>query len=307
MKCDILLDILFDLLTKRKVTARDLANKYECSERTIYRYVDVLSIPVPIQIQRGRNGGICISDTYKLPVGFMKKEEYDAAIEALEITYGQMQDERYLKAKRKLSAQQKTEQRDLALSGNLGTLLVDSSGWGDTRKFYEKIRLFEECVHQSFVVEIEYNSRMGEVSNRKIEPHLLLLKQGVWYVFAFCRKQREFRLFRLGRIVYATKLEERFNRKPVQREQIPLQYWTDKQNEEIKLEIHEHGFADALDWLGRESLKEVNGKWLAEVSLPNDEVLVKKIVSFGKDITVLSPDSLKEKVKTVAMELLKNY
>ena len=141
MKYEILTDILFELLSKRKVTARYLAEKHATSERTIYRYLDILAVSVPLQIQRGRNGGVFISDSYKLPVNFMTKEEYGAAIEALGAMYSQLPEERFLAARRKLSAQAKSESRDLTLSGTVGTILVDSGTWGDTRSFSEKLRL----------------------------------------------------------------------------------------------------------------------------------------------------------------------
>ncbi len=307
MKYDILLDMLFDLLTKRKITAKYWAEKYGFSERSVYRYVDILSLSLPVQVQRGRNGGICISDTYKLPVGFMKKEEYDAAISALEIAYGQFADEKFMQAKKKLSAQMKTETRDLTLTGNIGTILVDGDGWGDTRKFSDKMHLFEDCVQNSMVVDIEYNSRKGEVSLRKIEPHVLVFKQGVWYIFAFCRKQRAFRLFHLGRIVSALVTEEKFNRKPLERKDIPLHYWSDETSEVVKLAVTENGFSDALEWLGRESLKQIDGEWFAEATLPMDDSLVKKIASFGKEIKVIEPISLQKKVKKLAESILKNY
>ena len=105
MKFAILLDILFDLLLKRRVTATELAEKYEISTRTVYRYIDLLSMTVPVYVKQGRNGGICISDSYKLPMGFMTKDEYDAAMEALAAMYSQLPQERFLQAKRKLSAQ----------------------------------------------------------------------------------------------------------------------------------------------------------------------------------------------------------
>ena len=101
MKYEILTDILFELLSKRKVTARYLAEKHATSERTIYRYLDILAVSVPLQIQRGRNGGVFISDSYKLPVNFMTKEEYGAAIEALGAMYSQLPEERFLAARRR--------------------------------------------------------------------------------------------------------------------------------------------------------------------------------------------------------------
>ena len=146
MKFTILIDILFDLLAKRKLTASYLAEKHGISVRTVYRYIDHMSLTVPVYIKRGRNGGICISDSYKLPVGFMTKEEYESAIEALETMYAQLPQERFLTAKHKLSAQVKSENRDRALSGEVGTILVDGGTWGDTKSFSDKLRLMDECI-----------------------------------------------------------------------------------------------------------------------------------------------------------------
>ena len=112
MKFAILLDILFELLSKRKVTATFLSEKFNISTRTVYRYVDTLSMCIPLYVKQGREGGIYLSDSYKLPKGFMTKEEYESAIEALEAMYSQFPEERFLDAKRKLSAQVKTEIRD---------------------------------------------------------------------------------------------------------------------------------------------------------------------------------------------------
>ena len=159
MKFAVLLDILFELLAKRKATAAYFAEKHRISTRTVYRYIDVLSMCVPVYVKQGRDGGICISDSFKLPVGFMTKEEYDAAIEALSAMYSQLPEERFLAAKRKLSAQMKSETRDTALSGDIGSILVDGGTWGDSRAFSEKLRLFEECIKERVVLEIEYHSR----------------------------------------------------------------------------------------------------------------------------------------------------
>ena len=307
MKFSILLAILFDLLAKRKVTATYLADKHEISTRTVYRYVDELSFNVPIHVKRGRNGGICISDSYKLPVGFMTLDEYDATIEALAAMYTQLPEERFLAAKRKLSAQMKAEARDLTLSGDLGNILVDGGSWGDTRAFSEKVRLFEESIRDLIVLEIEYNARTGEKTTRKIEPHVLVFKQNVWYVYAFCYKQRDFRLFRLGRISSVMKTEERFTKRPFNREDIPLNYWKTDKTVDARFEIAESAFADAQDWLGVENLQLKNGKWLADVTLPDDEALVRKIVGLGSGMKVLAPEELRDKVALAAKEIAKLY
>ncbi len=307
MKFAILIAILFDLLAKRKVTATYLAEKHEISTRTVYRYIDLLSLTVPVYVKRGRDGGILISDNYKLPMGFMTVEEYEAAIEALSAMYSQLPEERFLAAKRKLSAQVKAEARDLTLSGDIGSILVDGGTWGDTHTFSEKMRIFQECVRENIILEIEYHSRSGEKTQRKIEPHVLVFKQGVWYVYAFCHKQRAFRLFRLGRILSALKTEELFRKRPFKREDIPLNYWTNEKTVSACFEISEEAFADSQDWLGVENLRLKEGKWLADVTLPDDESLIRKIVSLGSGMKVLSPKELQERVTKAAADILALY
>ena len=307
MKFTILLSILFDLLAKRKATASYLAEKHKISPRTVYRYIDVLSLSVPVRVKRGRNGGIYISDSYKLPMGFMTLEEYDAAIEALVATYTRFPEERFLAAHRKLSAQMKSENRALMLSGEIGNIIIDSSSWGDVRGFSEKFRLFEECIRSLTVAEIEYSARTGEKTMRKIEPHVLIFKQNIWYLYAFCHKQRAFRLFHMGRIASAVKTEEVFRKRPFKREDIPLQYGVTNATVDVRFEIDERAFADAQDWLGVENITSEEGKWFAEVTLPDDEALIKKILALGSGLKVLSPASLQEKVVSAAAEIVASY
>ena len=309
MKFSILLEMVFDLLAKRKVTAVYFAEKFDISVRTVYRYVDDLTLAgVPIQVVRGRDGGICISDSYKLPKGFMTKEEYESAINALELMYAQLPEERFLNAKRKLSAQVKAETRDFSLSAEVGSILVDGGTWGDSSAFADKLRLFEECIKEKTVIEIEYHSREGERTQRRIEPHVLVCKQNVWYLYAFCHKQRAFRLFRVGRILSTVKTDERFTKRTFTRQDIPLNFSAmDTDFIEVRFQIAEKSFADAQDWLGAENLRQIEDNWFADVTLPNDESLVGKILGLGDGIRVLSPISLKEKVSQTANRIAKNH
>ena len=109
MKFEILLSILFELLAKQHVTAGYFAKKHKLSNRTIHRYVDILSLTVPVEILRGRNGGIRIREEYTLPMGFMTEQEYTAAIEGLQIAYEQTKETRFLAAILKLTAQKNAE------------------------------------------------------------------------------------------------------------------------------------------------------------------------------------------------------
>lgn len=306
MKYQIMTGILFTLLAKRKVSAGELAAKYDCSVRSIYRYIDEMTISgIPIDVARGANGGIYISDAFKLPKGLMTKEEYEKAIQALQVMNEQFSDPALHSAMEKLSAQAKSEKRDLTLSGNI---LVDSGTWGDEHRFSEKLALAERAIEEREALEIDYVSRSGERTQRKILPHLLVYKQNIWYVYAYCSVRNAFRLFKLGRMRTVLKTGEHFERLPFRREEIPLNFWHEAENAVFALfEIAPEALPFAEEWLGIENILRRGDRYVAEVSLPDDDTLVGKILSAGAGFKVLSPASLARRVQEEAQKIISAY
>ena len=67
MKIDRLIGILSVLLQDKKITAPELAEKFEVSRRTIYRDIeDLCKAGIPIFTSQGAGGGISIMDGYKM-------------------------------------------------------------------------------------------------------------------------------------------------------------------------------------------------------------------------------------------------
>ena len=77
MKFEIMLRILFELMSKKCVKAQYLADKFEVSVRSIHRYINALELAgVPIYTLRGNQGGFAIIDTYKFSSTFMSIKEF---------------------------------------------------------------------------------------------------------------------------------------------------------------------------------------------------------------------------------------
>lgn len=306
MKFQIMLGILFRLLRKRQTSASKLAAQFGVSQRTIYRYVEELIVSgVPIDIIRGRYGGIFLPDTYKLPENFLSKEEYAAAIGAMEVFYAQTKDASLQSALQKMIAEQKDHSRNLTISGNI---LVDSGTWGDAYSFSDKLKLFEEAIENAFCLDIAYINRGGEESRRTVEAHLLVYKQNVWYVYAYCRKRREFRLFKIGRIKSARKTGEIFEKRAFDRENIPLKFnFESYELIPVRMSIEPAALPDVEEWLGIDNIRSENGALVADVTLPDSPALIAKIVSFGSGIRIKSPAALIQKVKNHAQALYAEY
>ena len=77
--------ILYYLVDKGKVTAPDLAEKFEVSVRTIYRDIDVISSAgIPIYATTGRNGGIQIANDFIINKTLFSEQEKKDILTALQ-------------------------------------------------------------------------------------------------------------------------------------------------------------------------------------------------------------------------------
>ncbi len=302
MKYQVMINIMMLLLSKRKLTAQQIARRYDISTRSVYRYIDELNVcGVPIDVTRGRYGGITIPDTFRLPAGYFTREEYSSAINALNAMASQVSDDSIISALEKLQRQQKNEKRELSVCGNF---IVDGGTWGGSKKFSEKMRVCETAVNDKKCISIDYISRGGEHSKRIIEPHVLIYKQNVWYVYAFCHTKQTFRTFKIGRIKNAAFTGENFIKREFTRDDIDLNFYYSAENlTEVTLEINKNSLAEAEEWLGIDNIEPRGQAFVARLTMPDDDGLVNKILSYGGAVKVLEPQELKSKVIAAAKRI----
>ena len=307
MKYQIMVEMLFMLLARKKVTAREFAQRFSISKRTVFRYLDELSLAcIPVMCDRGANGGYYLAESYKLPASFLTEKEFDALVSAINAVGSELGASEVLSTvKDKLfSAVKKEDSTPLTSS----SLIIDSSGWNGIGGNKNKIRVFEKAIKNNLLVKTAYHDRSGEKTERIIEPHALVLKQGLWYVFAFCRLRQDFRLFKISRVEYATTLSETFTRREFDPNNLPFNDWyTSQSRTEIIFELDESIRSEIEDWLGIESVKTVGDKLIAEARLPYDKGLVTEIAKYGDKVRVLKPEKLKKELIASARELLAFY
>ncbi len=307
MKFEIMIGILLELLSKRFVKATYLAEKFGVNVRSIYRYINELEYAgVPLYSVRGQNGGFAIVDTYKIPSTFMTVKEFEHTITTLSAITESVSDKILSSAISKLKAVVKNETSGFDIKS--GYLVIDAGPWGDTVGYKSKLITLQKSIDESKKLFIRYHDRNGEISERTIEPHLIVFKQGLWYVFAYCHLRNDFRFFKTGRIERATILDEIFTRRDLSDMELPLNFWHNEQNTvDVSMEIEKHYLSDVEEWLGIENISEISGKYVANVKLPFDSGLVSKIMSYGGGIKVIEPKELKEEIKQCAQNIIEKY
>jgi len=86
MQVNRLFEIIYILLEKENVTAKELAEHFGVSVRTIYRDIDVLSRSnIPIYTNQGKGGGINLLDNFVLDKSLISEDEQNQILFALQM------------------------------------------------------------------------------------------------------------------------------------------------------------------------------------------------------------------------------
>ena len=84
MQIDQLFEFVYILIDKKQTTASEMAERFGVSTRTIYRWIDALSVSgIPVYSLKGRGGGIAISEKYALDKRILSEEERIAIVSSV--------------------------------------------------------------------------------------------------------------------------------------------------------------------------------------------------------------------------------
>lgn len=124
MKIDRLIGILSVLLQREKVTAPELAEKFEVSRRTINRDIESLcQAGIPIVTAQGQNGGISIMEGYKIDATLLTSADMREILAGLGSLDSVSGTNRVAQLMEKLSAGAST------LMPGSQNMLIDLSSW----------------------------------------------------------------------------------------------------------------------------------------------------------------------------------
>lgn len=292
MQIPVLVGILSTLLSADDlVRAEDLSKKFEISTRSVYRYINMLSEGgIPVESVTGRGGGWRIFENYKLKATYFTPEEYERLVFSLQSS--SLQDDVTKRVTQKVTGLSRAHQSATVLKSE--QFIVDN---GDS-VLGEIINRISECIASKRLCHIEYHSKEGEDSVRTIEPYCLILKDGAWYVYSFCRLRRGFRYFKVSRIV---KLDvgERFSGRAydgVDSSVIKTDVLRDKEMYEVILSVDSSALSACEEWLGVNSVAKLGESYVAKAVLPYDEMLINRILSLGDGVRVEKPQRLRQAV-----------
>lgn len=215
---------LVDILRSRRqvVTARQLSEQLEVSERTVYRDIEALSLSgVPIEAAAGV--GYRLKPGFHLPPLMFDLDELEALRLGIRMVQG------WSDTTLAHSAARALEKIQAILPNNLHhqlvhppeQLIVPDIYRSDACPFSEELR---QALKSQSQIDIDYEDESGQSSSRIVWPLGMIYWGRNWTLVAWCTLRENYRMFRLDRIQRLQLLPLHFVPTP----EINLQHYLDQ-------------------------------------------------------------------------------
>ncbi len=289
-----LFEILYILIQKKKVTAKELAEKFEVSTRTIYRDIEALSqANIPVYMSKGKDGGIGILEEYVLNKYILSEKEQNQILFALQsLEKMNCETEKDILDKMSIIFNKKVND----------WIKIDFSDWSTSKE--NTFQIIKSSILNKQIIEFTYYNSIGEKTLRIVEPLQIWFKDKCWYLIAYCRLKKDYRFFKLTRIKEIKVIEENFEREMPKRSENPKKL----KKILLELEISKEMAYRVYDEFDINQIHEKeNGNFIIKVEFPENEWVYSFILSFGEYVKVISPEYAKNIIKRKLEKTLENY
>jgi len=196
-RADRLFQITQILRNRRTVTAKQLSERLEVSERTIYRDIQDLSLSgIPVEGEAGV--GYMLRHSLDIPPMMFNADELEALIlgvKMLKTWSGNELSQSAQSALDKIEAILPEE-----LKQNLYSQKLFVPEFLISNQHQANFEALRQAINHQYCIEINYQAINGKKSTRKLEPLGLYYWGKIWTLVAWCQLRKAFRVFRVDLI-----------------------------------------------------------------------------------------------------------
>ncbi len=303
MQIDQLFEFVYILIDKKQVTAKEMSKRFGVSIRTIYRWIEALSVSgVPVYSMKGRGGGIAISDNYAMDKTILTEEERLAilsSVKALNSLSGNSASavNANLKAAEKLSH---------LVTSDTDWLEVDFSPWSpEGQGVRELFGLLKDSILKKRQVSFDYFTGDGKAEHRLVHPWKLIYRGQAWYLLGWCTARKAERYFKLSRMVNVSITGRLANVTNLAADKHKLESQhntiTAPKLIQIKARVSSKKAFYLLDTFACSEIQtHKDGSLTVFFTAPDEDWLTGMLLSFGPEMKIISPKEIKERIIKLA-------
>lgn len=306
MQIDQLFEFVYILIDKKQVTAKDMSKRFGVSTRTIYRWIEALSISgVPVYSLKGRSGGIAIDEHYSMDNTILSEEERQAIVSSLKALNNLAGNPASLvnenvKAVEKLSG---------LVNSNTDWLEVDFSPWSpEGSEVRNRFAILKRSILKKHKVTFDYFNGDGNNERKTVQPWKIIYRGQAWYLFGWSDTSKGERYYKLTRMQNVQETMQNISMLPHSEKRTAYTKTEHAKLIEIKVKIAQSKISYLMDSFVCSEIKTSrDGSITTVFTAPDEFWLCEFLLSFGPDLKIISPARIKQKVNELAAEVCKIY
>ncbi len=298
MKIDRLVSIIMILLDKKRIGAKELADIFEVSPRTIYRDIDTINIAgIPVCAIPGVGGGFEIMQNYKIEKNVFSTADLSAILMGLSSISNMIRGDELINALAKVKSFIPADRaKDIELKAN--QIYIDLSPWMGNKNIQLYLDLIKRSLQDSKLLSFEYSAHHANQTLRIVEPYQLVLKNNHWYLHSYCHTRTDYRLFKLSRISNLKIDDESFIPLDYQKPILEFSEILETIQRKIKLRIHKDVLDRVRDFCSYEDFSpEDNGYYIVKFPFIENDYYYNMLFSFGDKCECLEPLHIRKEIK----------
>jgi len=190
------------------ITAEQLSERLDVSERTIYRDMQALVLS-GMQIESEAGVGYRLKPKFDIPPLMFDERELEALLLGVRMVQG------WSGEKMGKAADSALHKIHSVLPDELHRLYVQQPEWLIVPSIYRERRArhsdeIQESIKNKFKLAITYQREDGQSSQRIVWPLGLVFWGSAWTLIAWCESRQDYRMFRLDRMNELTVLADHF-------------------------------------------------------------------------------------------------
>ncbi len=299
------------------IKSKEIAKILNVSTRTALRHIDRLrKMGLEIDSSTGPSGGLKVRWQYFLrPLVFTGSEAVALFLAARVFTTreGFPYRDSLRNALEKISKAFATDQERDYFKMLEPKLSIVSDWIRDYLPWENHIGSLCEAARACREVEMVYDSAASEQKrSRKVNPYHMLLKDGAWYLVAYCHERKELRTFRVDRIKSMVVTEAIFDEPDFDLEEYFKNSWQLARGKPVRVRIHVippmARYIFEGDWHPSEVKEEQpDGSVILTVTVEETWEIKKWILGWGGHALVLEPEHLRDEIVDELETLLQRY
>lgn len=296
------------LMDKKRISAKELADMFEVSTRTIYRDIEAISIAgIPVNSTSGVGGGFEIMENYKIDKATFLEGDITTLLIGMSNLPNVIKNWGYSNTLAKIKNLIPEEKSD-TIHSKSEQICIDFSHWTWNRNVELDLDIIKIALQENKLLSFEYINHKGEQTRRQVEPYQLVLKSSQWYLQSFCLMRNDYRLFKLTRILNLKANEINFIPKSYKRPFLDTAEILLKRQVTIKLRIHKSIMERVLDYCDyRSFLLDDDNHYIVNFPFIENDYHYGIILSFGTQCECLYPPQVRSKLKDKIDSLVKLY